>query len=47
MSKVFKDITVTAMYHRGFCEAAERWIRCCGISPDSPIVDKMVMEHME
>lgn len=35
------------MYHRGFCEAAERWIRCCGISPDSPIVEKMVMEHMK
>lgn len=35
------------MYHRGFCETSERWIRCCGISPDAPIVEQMVMKYME
>lgn len=34
------------MYHRGFCESSERWIRCIGLSPESPIVEKMIQEHM-
>lgn len=35
------------MYHKGFCEAAERWIRCMGISPDSPVVEKRIMDRMQ
>ncbi len=34
------------MYHNGFCESSERWIRCLGISPESPIVEKMIQEYM-
>ena len=34
------------MYHRGFCEAAERWMKCAGISPDSPIVENMVNKYL-
>jgi hypothetical protein len=30
------------MYHRGFCEAYERWIESVGISPNSPAIEKMV-----
>lgn len=35
------------MYHRGCCETAESWIRCIGISPSSPIIEKMIKDHME
>lgn len=35
------------MYHRGFCESSERWIKCLGISPNSLIVEEMIRKHME
>ena len=35
------------MYHKGFCECAERWIRCIGISPDSPKIEQMIKHYME
>ena len=34
------------MYHKGFCECAERWIRCIGISPNSPIIEQMIKDNM-
>lgn len=34
------------MYHKGFCECAERWIRCLGISPDSPKIEQMIKDCM-
>lgn len=35
------------MYHRGFCESSKQWMKCLGISPDSPIIEIMVREHMK
>jgi hypothetical protein len=34
------------MYHRGFCESSERWIKCLGMSPESPVIEKMIQEYM-
>lgn len=34
------------MYHKVFCECAERWIRCIGISPNSPIIEQMIKDNM-
>ncbi|MGF0148446.1 hypothetical protein ACQRDF_13805 [Lachnospiraceae bacterium SGI.054] len=34
------------MYHKWFCECAERWIRCIGISPNSPIIEQMIKDNM-
>ncbi len=34
------------MYHKGFCECAERWIRCIGISPNSSIIEQMIKDNM-
>lgn len=35
------------MYHKGFCECAERWIRCLGISPDSPKIEQIIKDWSE
>lgn len=35
------------MYHKGCCETANNWIRCVGMSPNSPAIEKMIKEHME
>ena len=32
------------MIHYGFCKCAERWIRCLGMSPNSPVIEQMVKD---
>lgn len=34
------------MYHYGFCECAKRWMRCIGISPNSPKIEQMINDCM-
>ena len=39
------ETNVEYMFHRGCCETAEHWIRCLGMSPDSPFVEKIIKER--
>lgn len=34
------------MYQKGFCDSAEKWIRCIGMSPESPKIEQMIRKCM-
>lgn len=34
------------MYQKGFCDSTEKWIRCIGMSLESPKIEQMIRDCM-